>query len=79
VRRVVQPSARRTVWLAHATGAIERLTPAAEHAVPADRYAREIVPFLTLSYAARSRQLNGNPLGRSLSHNVISSDGTPTK
>ena len=35
----------------------------AEHAVPADRFAPEIVPFLKASDAARSRQLNAKPLG----------------
>jgi hypothetical protein len=34
---------------------------AAEHAVPADRFAREIGAFLTCAPAARLRQLNGNP------------------
>jgi hypothetical protein len=29
-----------------------------------DRFAREILAFLVLSYAARSRRLIGNPLGR---------------
>jgi len=38
---------------------------AAEHAVPADRCARKIVPFLKPSHSARSRQLNANPFGRS--------------
>ena len=37
---------------------------AAEPAYAADRFAREIIRFLTLS-AARSRQLNGSPLGGS--------------
>jgi hypothetical protein len=62
VRRVVQPGARRTVWLAHATGAIERLTPAAEHAVPADRYARDRAFFdviLCGAFAAAERQSVG--------------------
>ena len=36
---------------------------AAEHGIAADRFAREIVAFLTRSYAARSRQLNANPFG----------------
>jgi hypothetical protein len=43
----------------------------AEHAVAADRFAREILAFLKSSCAARLRQLNGNPLGRNsqrLSH-----------
>ena len=34
----------------------------AQHAVPADRFAREIGPFFAGDSAARSRQLNGNPL-----------------
>jgi hypothetical protein len=29
-----------------------------------DRFAREIAAILALSSAARSRRLNGNPLGR---------------
>ncbi len=33
-----------------------------------DRFAREIVAFLTLLYAARSRQLKRNPLGRFYSY-----------
>ena len=36
--------------------------PAAEHAPAADRFAREIVGFLTVC-VARSRRLMGNPLG----------------
>ena len=36
---------------------------AAQHAHPADRFAREIVPFLISSRAARSRRLMCNPLG----------------
>jgi hypothetical protein len=36
----------------------------AQHGIPADRCAREIVPFLRGSHAARSRHLNANPLGR---------------
>jgi hypothetical protein len=38
-------------------------SPAAQPAIPADRFAREIVRFLVSACAARSRQLNGNPLG----------------
>jgi hypothetical protein len=37
--------------------------PAAEPAHAADRFAREIVPFLTV-FVVRSRRLMGNPLGR---------------
>ena len=37
--------------------------PAAEHAHAADRFAREIVGFLTV-VVARSRRLMGKPLGR---------------
>jgi len=37
--------------------------PAQRVAVAADRFAREIVGFLTLT-VMRSRLLNGNPLGR---------------
>jgi hypothetical protein len=40
------------------------LSAAAEQAVAADRFAREIVAILALSYAARSRQLNGKAFGR---------------
>jgi hypothetical protein len=36
---------------------------AAEHAVAADRFAREILACLMTFCAARSRRLNGNPLG----------------
>jgi hypothetical protein len=36
---------------------------AAQHAHPADRFAREIVRFFTRSDMARSRRLMGNPLG----------------
>src|SRR5262249_32934809 len=39
--------------------------PAAQQAVPADRFAREIVAILKSSHAARSRRLNGRPVGRS--------------
>jgi hypothetical protein len=37
----------------------------AQPAVPAGRFAREIVQFLR-GIVQRSRQLNGNPLGRSI-------------
>ena len=36
---------------------------AAEHAVAADRFAREIVAFLMSCCAARLRQLNAKPFG----------------
>jgi hypothetical protein len=36
---------------------------AAQHGVPADRFARDR-SFLKMFYAARSQQLNTNPLGR---------------
>src|SRR5689334_4537065 len=39
-----------------------QLWRSAEHAVAADRFARKIVRFLK-ALLARSRQLNGNPLG----------------
>jgi hypothetical protein len=39
------------------------LSERTQHGVPADRFAREIVPFLKSFCAARSRQLNTNPLG----------------
>jgi len=35
----------------------------AQHAHAADRFAREIVGILALSYAARSRRLMGRPFG----------------
>ena len=38
---------------------------AAQPAVAADRFAREILAFLMRSCVARSPQLNGNPLGGS--------------
>ena len=41
----------------------------AQHGIAADRFAREIVRILTL-FAARSRQLNANPLGGS--HHTLS-------
>ncbi len=41
----------------------ERTSVAAQPGVAADRFAREIGPFLKLSSAARSRQLNAIPLG----------------
>ena len=36
---------------------------AVQHAHATDRFAREIIAILTLSYAARSRRLMRNPLG----------------
>jgi len=45
--------------------AAELTNQAAEHAHPADRFAREIRAFLMPSCAARLRRLNGKPLGRS--------------
>jgi hypothetical protein len=35
------------VWSAHAAGKMKESDRSAEHAVAADRFAREIVPFLT--------------------------------
>jgi hypothetical protein len=43
--------------------AAKKRSNTAEHAVPADRFAREIGRFLTSAFAARSRQLNGRSLG----------------
>jgi hypothetical protein len=66
--RVVQMNARcggcdlRMGWEAHAGGNPNDRVRSAEHAVAADRFAREIVRFLTASLA-RSRQLNGIPFG----------------
>ena len=52
------------VWYEHASGNPSDGDQSAEHAVAADRFAREIGPFLT-AFPGRSRQLNGNPLGYS--------------
>jgi hypothetical protein len=41
-----------------------KLSAAAEHAHATDRFAREIVSFLMQPFAARSRRLMRNPLGR---------------
>ena len=49
-------------WSAHAIGDPKESDRSAEHAVAADRFAREIGGFLTC-LAARLRQLNGNPFG----------------
>ncbi len=43
-----------------------------------DRFAREIVGILVLSYAARSRRLMRNPFGGIHSHSIID-DSTPTE
>jgi len=51
------------VWSAHAAGKMKESDRSAEHAVAADRFARKIVRFLMSAFAARSRQLNGNPFG----------------
>ena len=51
------------VWSAHAGGNPSELDRSAEHAHAADRFAREIVGILALSYAARSRRLMGRPFG----------------
>jgi len=51
------------VWSAHAGGNPSELDRSAEHAHAADRFAREIVGILALSYAARSRRLMGRPVG----------------
>ena len=61
-----RPSCRRgsvEVWSAHAGARPSDGERVAEHIVPADRCAREIVGFLKASCAARSRQLNGKPFG----------------
>jgi hypothetical protein len=42
---------------------MDALEQAAEQAVPADRFARKIGGFLKPLCAARSRRLNGKPLG----------------
>jgi len=39
---------------------------AAQHGIAVDRFAREIVRFLNSPCAARSRQLNAKPLGRTI-------------
>jgi hypothetical protein len=52
-------------WSAHAAGNPNDLCRRAEHAVAADRFAREIVPFLKMSHGARAaaeRQTVGPPL-----------------
>jgi hypothetical protein len=50
------------VWEAHAGDNPKESDRSAEHAHAADRFAREIVRFLTVS-AARSRRLMGRPFG----------------
>jgi len=40
-----------------------RLRSATQHVRAADRFARKIGGFLKSSHSARSRRLNGNPLG----------------
>jgi hypothetical protein len=67
---VVLASARRADVVPCGCGAVmpgadERHAPAAQPAVPADRFARKIVRFLAV-VQMRSRQLNGNPLGCAL-------------
>jgi hypothetical protein len=69
VRRVILPHARRAKWVRagvvrscgrqHGTA-----SQRAEHAPAADRFAREIVGFLTV-FVVRSRRLMGRPLGGS--------------
>ncbi len=59
------------VWSAHAGGNPSELDRSAEHAHAADRFAREIVGILALSYAARSRRLMGRPLGRPGSYPLL--------
>ncbi len=51
------------VWSVDATRNPNDGDRSAEHAVAADRFARKIVRFLMSAFAARSRQLNGNPFG----------------
>ena len=51
------------VWSAYAAGNPSDNDRSAEHAVPADRFAREIVGILAV-IAVRLRRLNGNPFGR---------------
>jgi hypothetical protein len=66
----VVPCGTILVWEAHAwLMQSSDDDPDAEHAVAVDRFAREIVRFLNASRAARSRQLNANPLGRAI--NVV--------
>ncbi len=48
-----------------------RASRAAQPAIPADRFAREIVRFLVSACAARSRQLNGNPLACTIKRDII--------
>ena len=68
VRDVVPMNARYAGVIPCRCGAVMRLAdrnerPAAEHAHAADRFAREIVGFLTVC-VARSRRLMGKPFGR---------------
>ena len=58
------------VWSAHAGGNPTASDRSAEQAVAVDRFAREIEGILRDASAARSRQLNGKPLGGSISWNV---------
>jgi len=51
--------------------------PSAQHGIAADRFAREIVGILTLR-PARSRQLNANPFGGSISPGVCKDAHLPS-
>jgi hypothetical protein len=74
VRLILHPSsdslspstARSVLFMETPTGDL-----AAQPAHAADRFAREIVAFLILSLAARSRRLMGKPLGGALSLPVL--------
>jgi len=60
------------VWSAHAVGNPTDRDRSAEHGIAADRFAREIVRFLKLSYAAHSQQLNAKPFGAKSSFSIMS-------
>src|SRR5262249_6241251 len=47
---------------------------AAQHGIAVDRFAREIVPFLSSPCAARSRQLNASTLGGSRAERWLDHD-----
>jgi hypothetical protein len=61
---LVRPSAVDCIVPAHLPHALlwHSIGAAAQHGVPADRFAHEIGAFLKLPDAARSRQLNAKPL-----------------
>jgi len=58
------------VWEAHAEGNPKESDRSAEDGIAADRFAREIVGFLTV-LVVRSRRLMGRPLAGSVSQPVF--------